>query len=56
MGAAGLTGLREASLVKIDCDLHVLAHSCVDQICVNTRFTFGQFAMADIVVGVQSDT
>ena len=36
MGVAGLTDLREASLVKIDCDLRVLAHLCVDQICVNT--------------------
>ena len=35
VGATGLTGLREASLVKIDCDLHMLAHSCVDRICVN---------------------
>ena len=36
MGAAGLTGLHEVSLVKIDCDLCVLAHLCVDRICVNT--------------------
>jgi len=36
VGAAGLTGLCEASLVKIDCGLRVLAHSCVDRICVNT--------------------
>ena len=31
----GLTGLREASLVKINCDLCVLTHLCVDQICIN---------------------
>jgi len=34
----GLTGPCKASLVKIDDDLRVLEHSCVDQICVNTKF------------------
>ena len=35
--SSGLTGLRRTSLVRIVCDLCVLAHSCVDQICVNNN-------------------
>ena len=35
MGAISLTSLREASLVKINCDKRILVHLCVDQICIN---------------------
>ena len=36
--SSGLTGLRRTSLVRIVCDPRVLAHSCVDQNCVNILF------------------
>ena len=37
-GRTGLTSLRRKTVGAIVCGLHILAHSCVDQIGVNILF------------------